>query len=140
MGAHAQVEAFLAGQLDEVLVGADARRLQRLRAQLLILVGHQVHAQRKVVDRRALAAKIEDADLGVGHTAVEARLRVRLRAQNVSTNVGRRQRARGPPRSSQNQSTAAGEPGWSLRSSLAFLPRPGDLIPRFGFQRTLFLQ
>ena len=75
---HAHVEAFLAGNLDQVLVGADAGGLERLGAQLLILVGHEVHACRELVDVGALAAQVEDADLGVGHTAVEARFRVRL--------------------------------------------------------------
>lgn len=78
VGAHAHVEAFLAGQLDEVLVGADARSLEGLGAQLLILVRHQVDAQREVVHGRALTAQVEDADLGIGHTAVETRLGVRL--------------------------------------------------------------
>ena len=38
VGAHAQVEAFLAGDLDEVLVGADAGRFEGLRRELLVLV------------------------------------------------------------------------------------------------------
>ena len=66
------MEAFLAGNLDEVLVGADAGGLEGLGAQLLILVGDQVDAEGELVDVGALAAEIEDADLGVGHTAVEA--------------------------------------------------------------------
>lgn len=78
VGADAQVEALLAGDLDEVLVGADARRLERLGRELLVLVGDEVDAEREVVDRCALAAEVEDADLGVGDTAVEARLGVRL--------------------------------------------------------------
>ena len=78
VGAHAQVETFLAGRLDEVLVGADAGRLEGLRAQLLIFVGNEVDAQREVVDGRALPAEIEDADLGIGYTTVEAGLGVRL--------------------------------------------------------------
>ena len=78
VGADAHVETLLAGELDEVLVGADTGGLEGLGAQLLILVGDQVDAQGEVVDGRALAAEIEDADLGVGHTAVEAGLGVRL--------------------------------------------------------------
>jgi hypothetical protein len=38
VGAHAQVEAFLAGDLDKVLVGADAGRLEGLGGELLVLV------------------------------------------------------------------------------------------------------
>jgi hypothetical protein len=78
MGADAEVETLLAGVLDEVLVGADTGGLEGLGAQLLILVGDKVDAEGEVVDVGTLAAKIEDADLGVGDTTVEARLRVRL--------------------------------------------------------------
>ena len=78
MGADAEVETFLAGHLDEVLVGANTGGLEGLGAQLLILVGDEVDAEREVVDGGTLAAKVEDADLGVRHTTVEPRLRVRL--------------------------------------------------------------
>ena len=64
--------------LCNVLVGADTGGLEGLRAQLLILVGDEVDAERELVDVRALAAKVEDTDLGVGHTTVEAGLRVWL--------------------------------------------------------------
>ena len=37
-----------------------------------------MHTHRELIDGRALAAEIEDADLGIWHTAVEARLRVWL--------------------------------------------------------------
>jgi hypothetical protein len=84
VGADAEMEAFLAGSLDEVLVGANTRGLEGLGAQLLILVGDQVDAQGEVVDGGTLAAEIEDANLGVRHTTVEARLRVRLQKQVVS--------------------------------------------------------
>ena len=78
VGADAEMETFLSGDLDEVLVGANTGGLESLGAQLLELVRHHVDAQREVIDGRALAAKIEDADLGVGDTTVEPRLRVRL--------------------------------------------------------------
>jgi hypothetical protein len=78
VGADTEMEAFLAGGLDEVLVGANTRGLEGLGAQLLILVGDKVDAQREVVDGGTLAAEIEDANLGVRHTTVEARLGVRL--------------------------------------------------------------
>ena len=73
------METFLSGDLDEVLVGANTGRLEGLGTQLLILVGHEVDAEREVVDGSALAAKIVDADLGVGDTTVEPGLGVRLR-------------------------------------------------------------
>lgn len=78
VGADAEVETFLSGGLDEVLVGANTGGLEGLGAQLLILVGDEVDAEREVVDGGTLAAEVEDADLGVRHTTVEARLRVRL--------------------------------------------------------------
>lgn len=78
VGADAQVETLLAAVLDEVLVGANTGGLEGLGAQLLILVGDEVDAEREVVDVGTLAAEIEDANLGVGYTTVEARLGVRL--------------------------------------------------------------
>lgn len=62
-----------------VLVGADTGSLEGFRAQLLILVGDQVDAEGELVDVRTLAAEIEDANLRVWHTTVEAGLWVRLR-------------------------------------------------------------
>lgn len=55
-----------------LLVGANASGFESLGAQLLILVGDEVDTQWELVDVRALAAEIEDADLGVWHTTVEA--------------------------------------------------------------------
>lgn len=78
VGADAQVETLLAGVLDQVLVGADTGGLEGLGAQLLILVGDEVDAEREVVDVRTLSAEIEDADLGVRDTSVEPRLGERL--------------------------------------------------------------
>jgi hypothetical protein len=43
-----------------------------------------VNAEGELVDVGLLATEIEDANLGVGHTAVEARLRVRLSSMTVS--------------------------------------------------------
>lgn len=87
MSADTQVETLLAGDLDEVLVGADTGGLEGLGAQLLILVGHEVDAEREVVDGGTLAAKIVDADLGVGDTTVEPGLGVGLRVITVSDTV-----------------------------------------------------
>lgn len=78
VGTDAEVETFLAGRLDEVLVGANTGGLESLRAQLLELVGDKVDAEREVIDGSTLAAEVEDADLGVRHTTVKPRLRVRL--------------------------------------------------------------
>ena len=67
-----------------VLVGANTGSLEGLRGDLLILVGDEVNAEGELVDVGLLATEIEDANLGVGHTTVEARLRVRLSSMTVS--------------------------------------------------------
>jgi len=74
----AEMETFLAGNLDEVLVGADTGGFESFGGQLLILVGDKMDACWEVVDRGTLATEIVNADLGVGHTTVEARLGVWL--------------------------------------------------------------
>lgn len=84
MGANAEVETFLSGSLDEVLVAADTGGFESLGAQLLILVGDEVDAEREVIDTSTLSAKIEDSDLRVGNTAVEAGLGIRLKGMDVS--------------------------------------------------------
>ena len=68
----------------DVLVGANTGSLEGLRGDLLILVGDEVNAEGELVDVGLLATEIEDANLGVGHTTVEARLRVRLSSMTVS--------------------------------------------------------
>lgn len=67
-----------------VLVGANTGSLEGLRGDLLILVGDEVDAEGELVDVGLLATEIEDANLGVGDTTVEARLRVRLLSIAVS--------------------------------------------------------
>lgn len=74
-----EVETLLTGVLDQVLVGANTGGLESLRAQLLILVGDEVDAEREVIDVGTLSAQVEDSNLGVGYTTVEARLGIRLR-------------------------------------------------------------
>ena len=56
----------------DVLVGANSSGFEGFRAQLFILVRHHVHAERELVDIGAFTAEVEDADFGVGDTAVEA--------------------------------------------------------------------
>jgi hypothetical protein len=79
VGADTEVESFLSSDLNKVLVGADTSGLEGLGTQLLILVGDEVDAEREVVDGSALAAKIVDANLGIGDTTVEPGLGVGLR-------------------------------------------------------------
>ena len=74
----AEMETFLSGDLDEVLVGANTGGLESLGGQLLVLVGDKVDAEREVVDVGTLAAEIEDTNLRIRDTTVESRLGVRL--------------------------------------------------------------
>jgi len=76
--ADAHVETFLSGNLDQVLVGGDTGGLEGLGAQLLILVGDQVDAGWELVDVGALTSQVEDTDLWVWDTTVEAGLWVWL--------------------------------------------------------------
>ena len=104
VGADAEVEGLLTGGLHHVpwrcvsrkssfspgacrgyvLVGANTGSLEGLGGDLLILVGDEVNAEGELVDVGLLATEIEDANLGVGDTTVEARLRVRLLSITVS--------------------------------------------------------
>jgi hypothetical protein len=60
------------------LVGANTGSLQSLGAQLFIFVGDQVDAEGELVNIRTLSAKIEDSDLRIGDTTVEAGLGIGL--------------------------------------------------------------
>lgn len=76
------LEMMLLLTVVNVLVGTDAGGFERLGAQLLIFVGDHVDAAGELVDICALAAEVENADLRVGHTTVEAGLRVWLYAES----------------------------------------------------------
>jgi len=78
VGSDTHVERVLSARLDEVFVAANTSSLEGLGTQLFILVGDQVDTERELVDTRTLAAEIEDSDLGIGDTTVEAGLGVRL--------------------------------------------------------------
>ena len=71
-----EMETFLSGNLDKVLVGANTGGLESLRGQLLVLVGDEVDAEREVVYAGLLATEVEDADLGIRYTTVEPALGV----------------------------------------------------------------
>jgi len=75
---NSHMETILSASLDEVLVGTDTSCLKSLGRELLVLVRDEVHAERELIDAGTLAAQIEDADLGVGNTAIETGLWVRL--------------------------------------------------------------
>lgn len=74
--ADTEMETFLSGNLDEVLVGANTGGLESLGGQLLVLVGDEVDAEREVVYAGLLATEVEDADLGIRYTTVEPALGV----------------------------------------------------------------
>jgi hypothetical protein len=76
VNADTEMETFLSGNLDEVLVGANTGSLESLGGQLFVLVGDKVDAEREIVDVGALTTEIEDADLCVGYTTVEPALGV----------------------------------------------------------------
>jgi len=78
VSADTEMETFLSCNLDQVLVGANTGSFQSLGAQLFVLVGNQVDAERELVDVCALSAEIENADLRVRYTTVESGLWVRL--------------------------------------------------------------
>merc|ERR1719297_390605 len=75
-----QAESWVAAPytLDEILVTADAAGLQRLRGQLLELVGRQVDGEGELVHTGLLTSEIIDPDLGVGDTTVESALGIGL--------------------------------------------------------------
>ena len=79
-----EMETFLSGNLDEVLVGANTGGLESLGGQLLVLVGDQVDAEREVVYVGLLATEVEDADLGIGYTTVEPALGVLHQCQSAN--------------------------------------------------------
>ena len=61
-----------------ILVCTDTCGFECFRAQLLIFVRNHMNTKRELIDIRTFAAEIEDADLGVGDTTVEARLGIWL--------------------------------------------------------------
>ena len=60
------------------LVATNTSGFESFRRKLFILVGHEMDAERELVNAGLLAAQIEDPDLGIGDTSTEARLGVRL--------------------------------------------------------------
>jgi len=74
MASDTHVETVLSGNLDEVLVGADTGGFESLGAQLFVLIGNKVNAEWEVIDTGTLPSEIEDTDLWVWDTTVEAGL------------------------------------------------------------------
>ena len=61
-----------------ILVRADTSGFEGFRRQLFVLVGDHVDAEGKLIDVGTLAAEIEDANFGIGDTAIEAGLGIWL--------------------------------------------------------------
>jgi len=74
MASDTHMETVLSGNLDEVLVGADTSGFESLGTQLLVLIGDKVNAEREVIDTGTLPSEVEDTDLWVWDTTVEAGL------------------------------------------------------------------
>lgn len=114
---HSDVEAILATALHHVLVGADACGLQGFGGELLVLVGHHVATEWKLVHLRLLPTQVKDADLRIGDPSAETGLRVRLvltvpvTASRTTTHGDRR-----------NLSCACPPPAAKWRSSSYLLP------------------
>lgn len=101
---HAEVKAVAAAAFHQVLVGTDARGLQGLGGELLVFIRHHVPTERELVHFGLLPAQVEDADLGIGDRAAEARLWVRLvltvavTASGAAAHDDERKRGRKAPR------------------------------------------
>lgn len=74
----AHVEVVLAHVLGEVLVGGHTGGFQSLRRYLLSLLRHDVDHEGEGVNWSSLPSDVVDPDLGVGHTSIVSRFRVRL--------------------------------------------------------------
>jgi len=70
-----QVEGVLSAGLGDILVCANTGSFESFGSDLLVLIADKVAAEWEVIDRRLLAAKIVNADLGVWHTTVVPALR-----------------------------------------------------------------
>ena len=64
MYADPQVEGILAGCLGDVLVGTDTGSFEGLGGELLVLIGNEMATEGEFVDGSALAAEVEDTNLG----------------------------------------------------------------------------
>ena len=76
--ADAHVECFSTCLGLHVLVGSNTGSFEGLRRNLLLLVGNENDAARELGEVSLLVTTIEETDLRVRHTTVEARLGIRL--------------------------------------------------------------
>jgi len=79
-GVHSdsEMERVLARGLGDIFVCTNTGSFQSLRGDLLVLVRDKMSAVGEVINAGALSAKIENSDLGVGHTTIIAGLGIRL--------------------------------------------------------------
>jgi hypothetical protein len=78
VGTGADVVGVLAASLEKVLVAGDTGSLKSRGGDLFLLVRHKVRNEREHINTSPLGAAVEDPDLGVGDTAAETRLNIRL--------------------------------------------------------------
>jgi len=78
MHAHTQVEGFLSGVLDHVLVARNTRSLKGLAGHIFLLPTDEMYAERENLHAVPLHTAVIDADLGIRDTAAEAGLGVGL--------------------------------------------------------------
>jgi hypothetical protein len=72
VSASADVVAFLARGLDQILVASDTGSLKSAGSKLLLLIGHKVGDERESIDRSSLGSTVIDTNLGVGDTTAKA--------------------------------------------------------------------
>lgn len=78
MDTNANMETFSGGGILHVLVGGNTGGFKGFRGDLFLLLGDQMHAAGESFPAGLLLASVINTHLGVGHTTVEARLRVGL--------------------------------------------------------------
>jgi hypothetical protein len=78
VNSDSDMETFLTSVVLHVLVSGNTGGLESLRCDLLLLVGNHMDAGWEHVPVGLLLSTVVHTDLGVGHTTVEARLRVGL--------------------------------------------------------------
>jgi len=88
VSADTEMEGFLSGGLNHVLVGANTGSFESLGTQLFVLIGNHVDAERELVNVGSLTTKIENSDLWVRYTSVESGLWVRLILAVTITSCG----------------------------------------------------
>jgi len=78
MGTNSHMETVLSGNLYQVFVGANTGSFESLGGELFVLIGDEMDAEWELVDTSTLTSQVEDTNLWVWDTSVEAGLWVWL--------------------------------------------------------------